>query len=137
MEQKRHSCQGKDAVPARGPADAGSRAFCLAGLEPSSGHSSDLIDLPRCEKELLCADPMPCVDDAPQHAQFFQIEIQSPEFIGAGTRIIAGSDDLLQHLQRHAVQSLTKGMALASGDAGRAVEGPAEKFFSDSQDRRW
>lgn len=75
VDEKRPPRLGKDAVPARGHACAGSRVFVLGCFDPGSGHATDFVETSCGMKELLGADPFPRVDNAPEHAQFFHDQV--------------------------------------------------------------
>ena len=74
--------------------------------------------------------------NAPERADFFKFEVESFEFLGSCSGFKACGDDVVLEVKHEVVQPLSQGEALAFWEAGGAVEGPVEEFFSDGENGR-
>src|SRR5271157_4898562 len=83
--------------------------FALDLLEPAADHAPDFVQSMRDEKQLLLADPTAVANEPPEDTQLFQ---------------------------REAVHALAEGEAVAFGQAGGAVERPADQIHEQSINRR-
>ena len=98
-------------------------------MEPAAGHASDFIQAPVGKEQLLLADPVALLHQAPEDAQLFEQQVQLaqvPGFLRAGR--IDGPRHQQQCVQCQVVQALAKGEPRAFGQAGGAVERPTEPF---------
>lgn len=105
--------------------------------DPSAHHAAGLVDAADDKHELLGADPTTVMDDAPQDAEDFELEVEILEErkLAPGGQV-QGAHRQLQRVQCCLVEPLAEREALALGQVGRPGQRPAQQLGEGGLDGR-
>jgi hypothetical protein len=105
--------------------------------EPAAGHAPGLVDAPDDMDELLGADPAALMNEPPQGAKDFEGLVEGFEMGRlAGLGDMKGADNEDHRVDRHRIEALADGEAMALRDVSGAVEGPACELAQEGVEGR-
>lgn len=105
--------------------------------QPGPGRAAGLVEAELDVLVLLAADPAALADETPEDAELLEDEVeffQGGALGGGSGEASAGGES--EGVEREAVEALAEGETVGFGQAGRAVEGPADKGFEEGEEGR-